>query len=829
MKKFNFAKIVSLVFVCAMLLCALAVTALAQDETTVEIVSNNVYFGEKYQLMYAVNAPAGAKVSATVNGEAVDVVLFKTNPTDEQNNVVADYAYILAEGVAAQAIDTVVTFTVEADGKTATSNYSVLQYVYERMYVKNIAEGKELAMFEAFLAFADAANANFTEGETVSFNDYKYVTVVNGTLDGNNTAGMFLPGATPFENIEATLDYDNTVYNVEWNVSVDGAEAVRYNSEAIKTVTVDGNMTVTRVLVESAHTHTWDEGVVETPATCTETGVLVKTCTYPGCGETTEEEIPVIAHNFVDGKCSVCGESDPAYKGYSGRYYIATKRSSGNYFYMTNDLGTATTKRYQAVDSGLTALPESINNPESNKIFVIEMNEDGTTYSIYAEGISEVNKYLGWTSGNSGALVEKANAKAFTITPGEDNTYNIYFDDRYLSLNGTSGNNYFAFYTGTQKQDLVLIPILECEHTNTQACEAVAPTCTEAGKKAGTICTDCGTYIEGGEVVEALDHDWKDADCTNPKTCRRENCGLTEGEPVGHTWGDWTEKQAPTCKDAGSQTRGCTKCDATEDGVLPATGEHNDGNSDGFCDVCNADMNSDEAKAKQVLAGITGPADVTEAGTVELDTAHDTGYKAQVNWAITGGTNTVSNVSGNVLTVVLGSSETTLELTVTVTVGDATVTEKYTINVAAGVKEPVKLATYELGTDGDASHSDGSTATTYTDTVNGYTLDVTNGTKFYTGARDAKGNSAFKLGTSSAAGSFSFTVGDDVNMVVIYVAGYKAKTATVTINDVETALTTLSDNGEYTAIEIDTTTNKTVSFAVTSGNRCMVNTIEFWG
>ena len=50
----------------------------------------------------------------------------------------------------------------------------------------------------------------------------------------------------------------------------------------------------------------------------------------------------------------------PPTEGYEGRYYIASIRSSGNYFYMSSDLGTASTKRYQAVDSGLTTLPASI-------------------------------------------------------------------------------------------------------------------------------------------------------------------------------------------------------------------------------------------------------------------------------------------------------------------------------------------------------------------------------------------------------------------------------------------------------------------------------------
>ena len=135
---------------------------------------------------------------------------------------------------------------------------------------------------------------------------------------------------------------------------------------------------------------------------------------------------------------------------------------------------------------------------------------------------------------------------------------------------------------------------------------------------------------------------------------------------------------------------------------------------------------------------------------------------------------------------------------------------------------------FELGANGTASHSDGSDASTYSETVNGYTLSITGGTKMYTGALDAKGNSCIKLGTSSVVGSFMFTVPDDVTSVIIYVAKYKAKTSKVTINGTTNTLTKSSDNGEYDEITVDTSSTKTVTFTTVSGGvRTMVNTIKY--
>lgn len=145
--------------------------------------------------------------------------------------------------------------------------------------------------------------------------------------------------------------------------------------------------------------------------------------------------------------------------------------------------------------------------------------------------------------------------------------------------------------------------------------------------------------------------------------------------------------------------------------------------------------------------------------------------------------------------------------------------------------EPGILATFKLGDDGDASHADGTelSADTWSDSSNDYTLQFDESSKVYSGARDAKGNGCLKLGTGKAAGSFTFTVGEDVKVVKIYIACYKhsGNAATVTINGTDTVLTSESNNGDYQIITVDTSTTKTVSLSFASGTRCMINTIQF--
>ena len=271
-------------------------------------------------------------------------------------------------------------------------------------------------------------------------------------------------------------------------------------------------------------------------------------CTVDGCDYKADEA----AHSYANFKCT-CGDVN-----YSGTYYIATKRSSGNYWYMTNDLGTASTKRYQAVDSGLTTLPSEITSPEDKYVFVVERNADGTYY-IYAEG-TDGDNYLGWSSDNSGALVAKEFAKAVTLTYNKDGrTFQISFvdtagDTRYLSLN-SNNSNYFAWYKVGQKRDLSLIPVNLCDH-DYELTEVVAPTCGANGYTVYT-CSECGSSYNGDEVAATGEHNY-----------------------------EVTKVVEATCATNGHTVYTCSVCGGSyNDNEVEATGEHNYEN--GECTVCH--------------------------------------------------------------------------------------------------------------------------------------------------------------------------------------------------------------------------------------------------
>ncbi len=135
---------------------------------------------------------------------------------------------------------------------------------------------------------------------------------------------------------------------------------------------------------------------------------------------------------------------------------------------------------------------------------------------------------------------------------------------------------------------------------------------------------------------------------------------------------------------------------------------------------------------------------------------------------------------------------------------------------------------FEFGANGSASHEDGSSKTSYSETVGNYTLNITGGTSMYTGARDIKGNSCIKLGTSSKTGGFSFTVPADVTSVIINIGKYKTNASKITVNGTAYTLTKNSNDGAYDAITVDTSSDKTVSLTTVSGGlRAMVNSITY--
>ena len=79
-------------------------------------------------------------------------------------------------------------------------------------------------------------------------------------------------------------------------------------------------------------------------------------------------------------------------------------------------------------------------------------------------------------------------------------------------------------------------------------------TCTQEGKKVYT-CSKCGDSYS--ETIAKLAHNYADATCTAPKTCK--SCGATEGKANGHSH-KLTSNTNATCTQEGKKVYTCSKC-----------------------------------------------------------------------------------------------------------------------------------------------------------------------------------------------------------------------------------------------------------------------------
>ena len=99
---------------------------------------------------------------------------------------------------------------------------------------------------------------------------------------------------------------------------------------------------------------------------------------------------------------------------------------------------------------------------------------------------------------------------------------------------------------------------------------------------------------------DALGHDWIEANCIDPLTCR--NCGETEGDALGHAADNWSVMTESSCTQTGFEEGICMVCGETIQREL-ALAEHTSGdwvvtveptidNNQGVrvksCEVCEA-------------------------------------------------------------------------------------------------------------------------------------------------------------------------------------------------------------------------------------------------
>lgn len=246
---------------------AFAVSAQDTEATKPEIFSQNVYYSDKFSLMYAVDASTvtGDTVTLTVTGGDTEWSQTIAATAENQQTIKNKAAYVfITEGVGPQ--DFATQYTVTATSGDATSEakrYSIAEYLGEQLYKNGYATpGKDEIRKEFYLSTLEFA-ANMGKVLNIDTNpnnnvdhlvtDYYYVYTDLGTIDGAYSAGVYLEtDSITFTPADATKKYQVSLLDANGNVT---------SSEVITdgTFTVSGNAVIEVKAYERGEGKYWND------------------------------------------------------------------------------------------------------------------------------------------------------------------------------------------------------------------------------------------------------------------------------------------------------------------------------------------------------------------------------------------------------------------------------------------------------------------------------------------------------------------------------------------------------------------------------------------
>lgn len=302
---------------------------------------------------------------------------------------------------------------------------------------------------------------------------------------------------------------------------------------AAPTCTVDGYQsyccsrcaeTTATVVASTGHTAVTDPGMAPT---CTAYG-LTEGSHCADCNAVLIEQktLPMLAHTYADGQCTVCGEADttvtPFAEGQSGSFVVAAKVGD-IYYAMPNSFPTSAGK--------LVGTPITVHNgtvvPADAEGYVVTLTYSDGTYAIESNGfylkhssstnVSSTGDLYGWipAPGVNGTwrLLTGDSSRALAFRGGEYHTFGAY-----ALSNVTAGSGEYF--------DPEILPVAmatACLHSNCESINIPA-TCTEDGSLT-ELCKDCGKVVSS-ESIPATGHAEIPDEAVAP-TCAA--TGLTEG------------------------------------------------------------------------------------------------------------------------------------------------------------------------------------------------------------------------------------------------------------------------------------------------------------
>ncbi len=337
------------------------------------------------------------------------------------------------------------------------------------------------------------------------------------------TAGYCPPGGTP------------TVETVESSVS--GTQsACAVQGELVYTTEFENPAfeTQTKTVNKSALGHLWSEWADLTAPTCAAPGVLGRSCARCGAEET--RDTPATGHAW----------GEPTYEWAADYSTVTAKRVCANdASHVETETVGATKETFSSgcSDGRVVYTSAAFTNPAftvqvKEVLLGTESHDWGDPTYEWAEDYSSVTAKRVCRRDASHVETETAAASFTETTPAACTAQG---EGKYVSAA-------FANPAFTVQTHVVSIPALGHSFT--------AKTAEDRYLKSAATCTAAAVYY---------------------KSCAR--CGAASetdtfesGAALGHKWSDWAETKAPTCTEAGEETRTCSRCTETETRTVEALG-----------------------------------------------------------------------------------------------------------------------------------------------------------------------------------------------------------------------------------------------------------------
>lgn len=375
--------------------------------------------------------------------------------------------------------------------------------------------------------------------------------------------------------------------------------------------------------------HTWNEGKITKEATCTETGVKTYTCSR--CGGTKTEEIPKTKHDYEEQIvkpatcistgianyiCKNCGQKIQRKLPITDHTRVVKnqKEATCGAAGYTGDVYCSVCNKKLESGKTIPKLSEhtwgewTITNQPTCKTYGVKQRRCKVCNELDIETIAKTDHkwILESTTPATCGIGEiqhyKCSVCGKTKDVTLDNPLSHAWDSGKVTKEPTCTETAIKTFTctncGTTREET----INATGHLHKETKNQKAATCTEDGYTGDIYCSDCGTKLESGTVINKLGHTWDNGVITKEateteegiKTYTCKTCGETKTESIpvtSHHWDQGTITKKATCTENGEKTYHCTdeECDKTYVETIPATGHQHTELRDKKAATCEED------------------------------------------------------------------------------------------------------------------------------------------------------------------------------------------------------------------------------------------------